>query len=254
MLLKKPRERISLKRETRWTMITMKRSIMMKITTKTRTRTKNTTRMSTTTWRTTSPWTCLQSYWTVCLFFPFGDLIDIPSLLRSPFTCITCTHARAFTDANIALEESFNPKKQPENTGGWGDRANRATNEQVLDPRTRLILQKLLNTGVITAIHGCMSTGKEANVYSASAPDGSFYAIKVLFFSLIRHFSTSQLLTYFTQNYKTSILVFKDRERYVAGEFRHRKGFCKSNPRKMVQVHIVVFFLVYICNICLQHF
>jgi RIO kinase 1 len=34
--------------------------------------------------------------------------------------------------------------------------------------------------------------------------------------------------------FKTSILIFKDRERYVSGEFRFRKGHCKSNPRKMV--------------------
>ena len=34
--------------------------------------------------------------------------------------------------------------------------------------------------------------------------------------------------------YKTSILIFKDRERYVAGDFRFRHGFNKSNPRKMV--------------------
>ena len=36
--------------------------------------------------------------------------------------------------------------------------------------------------------------------------------------------------------FKTSILVFKDRERYVSGEFRFRKGHCKSNPRKMVKL------------------
>ena len=36
--------------------------------------------------------------------------------------------------------------------------------------------------------------------------------------------------------YKTSILVFKDRERYVAGDFRFRHGFNKSNPRKMVSM------------------
>jgi RIO kinase 1 len=28
--------------------------------------------------------------------------------------------------------------------------------------------------------------------------------------------------------------VFKDRERYVSGEFRFRNGHCKGNPRKMV--------------------
>ena len=36
--------------------------------------------------------------------------------------------------------------------------------------------------------------------------------------------------------FKTSILIFKDRERYVSGEFRFRKGHCKSNPRKMVKL------------------
>lgn len=34
--------------------------------------------------------------------------------------------------------------------------------------------------------------------------------------------------------YKTSILVFKDRERYINGDYRFRHGFNKSNPRKMV--------------------
>ena len=35
--------------------------------------------------------------------------------------------------------------------------------------------------------------------------------------------------------YKTSILVFKDRDRYVTGDWRFRNGYCKSNPRKMVR-------------------
>ena len=35
--------------------------------------------------------------------------------------------------------------------------------------------------------------------------------------------------------FKTSILVFKDRDRYVSGEHRFRHGYCRSNPRKMVK-------------------
>lgn len=35
--------------------------------------------------------------------------------------------------------------------------------------------------------------------------------------------------------YKTSILVFKDRDKYVSGEFRFRRGYCRHNPRKMVR-------------------
>lgn len=94
------------------------------------------------------------------------------------------------------------------------DKHDRATAEQVMDPRTRMILFKLLNRGVINEINGCISTGKEANVYHATSKDGQDYAIKI---------------------YKTSILVFKDRDKYVSGEFRFRNGYCKSNPRKMVR-------------------
>ncbi|KAJ3327455.1 protein kinase rio1, partial [Kappamyces sp. JEL0680] len=77
-----------------------------------------------------------------------------------------------------------------------------------------MILFKLINRGVVYEINGCISTGKEANVYHALTPEQSHLAIKI---------------------YKTSILVFKDRDRYVAGEYRFRHGYSKSNPRKMVQ-------------------
>jgi serine/threonine-protein kinase RIO1 len=49
------------------------------------------------------------------------------------------------------------------------ERDDRATSEQVLDPRTRLLLFKLLSSGFIDTIVGCLSTGKEANVYYATA-------------------------------------------------------------------------------------
>lgn len=94
------------------------------------------------------------------------------------------------------------------------DKSDRATVEQVLDPRTRMILFKMLTRGVISEINGCISTGKEANVYHASTANGESRAIKI---------------------YKTSILMFKDRDKYVSGEFRFRRGYCKGNPRKMVR-------------------
>uniref|UniRef100_A0A6Q2YST8 Serine/threonine-protein kinase RIO1 n=1 Tax=Esox lucius TaxID=8010 RepID=A0A6Q2YST8_ESOLU len=94
------------------------------------------------------------------------------------------------------------------------DKSDRATVEQVLDPRTRMILFKMLSRGVISEINGCISTGKEANVYHATTANGESRAIKI---------------------YKTSILLFKDRDKYVSGEFRFRHGYCKGNPRKMVR-------------------
>jgi len=98
-----------------------------------------------------------------------------------------------------------------------GDKSDRATVEQAIDPRTRMVLFKMLNRGVFAEIHGCISTGKEANVYHATGGAGPYpdLAIKI---------------------YKTSILVFKDRDRYVTGDFRFRQGYCRSNPRKMVKV------------------
>lgn len=107
-------------------------------------------------------------------------------------------------------------KKGPKTTK---DRANRATVEQVLDPRTMGFLGKIINKGIISRINGCISTGKEANVYHGDHEDTLIsdreYAVKI---------------------YKTSILVFKDRERYVDGEFRFRNTKNQSNPRKMVKV------------------
>lgn len=94
------------------------------------------------------------------------------------------------------------------------DKSDRATVEQVLDPRTRMILFKMLSRGVFSQINGCISTGKEANVYHATTAKGESRAIKI---------------------YKTSILLFKDRDKYVSGEFRFRHGYCKGNPRKMVR-------------------
>nr|CAH7760877.1 unnamed protein product [Callosobruchus chinensis] len=107
-----------------------------------------------------------------------------------------------------------NEKRLDSNRIRTKDKHDRATAEQVMDPKTRMILFKLLNKSIISEINGCISTGKEANVYHASANTGKEYAIKI---------------------YKTSILIFKDRDKYVSGEFRFRHGYCKHNPRKMVR-------------------
>lgn len=55
----------------------------------------------------------------------------------------------------------------------------------------------------------------QANVYHAVTPEGRHLALKI---------------------YKTSILVFKDRDKYVTGEHRFRNGYSRHNPRKMVKM------------------
>lgn len=121
-------------------------------------------------------------------------------------------------------------------------RDDRATSEQCLDPRTRLILFRMLSNGFLELIDGCLSTGKEANVYYAKAGrtagwvtgsagsgdrDGSMshksHASDVTFAPLV----SPDITEYAIKIYKTSILVFKDRDKYVSGEHRWRKGYCE---------------------------
>ncbi|KAK3322963.1 RIO1 family protein [Apodospora peruviana] len=100
------------------------------------------------------------------------------------------------------------------------DKADRATSELVLDQRTRMILLQMINRGVVSEVHGAISTGKEANVYGAVLhPEGGGASIQRAI-----------------KVYKTAILVFKDRERYITGEHRFKAGADKGNNRKMVKL------------------
>ena len=119
-------------------------------------------------------------------------------------------------------------------------RDDRATSEQCLDPRTRLMLFKMLSNGMVDVIDGCLSTGKEANVYYAKSGKKSASYINTTNALGNNHNNNNNkdhvIEEFAIKIYKTSILVFKDRDKYVSGEHRWRKGYCKSNPRKMVKV------------------
>jgi RIO kinase 1 len=122
------------------------------------------------------------------------------------------------------------------------DKLDRATVEQVLDPRTRMILFRLLSRGRLVSLDGCVSTGKEANVYYATAPMCTAEGGDVVLApnapaasATASAAADSALVHVAVKVFKTSILSFKDRERYVAGEFRFRQGYNRSSNRKMVQ-------------------
>ncbi|MFW9794681.1 MAG: serine protein kinase RIO [Candidatus Thorarchaeota archaeon] len=51
--------------------------------------------------------------------------------------------------------------------------------EGVIDPPTLKTLYKLLNRGTISALHGAISTGKEANVYRGEDKEGNSLAVKI---------------------------------------------------------------------------
>ena len=67
------------------------------------------------------------------------------------------------------------------------DKGDRATSEQVLDNRTRLILFKMQQKGMFSEINGCVSTGKE--VYPPSLHLFSSFSCVL---TLTRPMSTTQ--------------------------------------------------------------
>jgi hypothetical protein len=52
-------------------------------------------------------------------------------------------------------------RKGPSSYANAKDKSDRATSEQVLDPRTRIILFKMIGRELIQEVNGCVSTGKE---------------------------------------------------------------------------------------------
>ncbi|KAL0241531.1 hypothetical protein GEMRC1_006766 [Eukaryota sp. GEM-RC1] len=111
------------------------------------------------------------------------------------------------------------------------DIGSRSTTEQVLDSRTRMMLFKLLDKNKLSSINGVVSTGKEANVYHGTA------LVKVDQVAEDDQDSTEtvkEMQDVAVKVFKTSILKFKDREKYVTGDWRFRKGYSKKNSRKMV--------------------
>uniref|UniRef100_A0A8B9ZGE7 Serine/threonine-protein kinase RIO1 n=1 Tax=Anas platyrhynchos TaxID=8839 RepID=A0A8B9ZGE7_ANAPL len=152
-----------------------------------------------------------------CWYFGGSNLLLTNHLFQANRQNPSYSSAKMSTPTDKALRK-FEHKINLDKLNFDDSVINRVTEKsrqkEVLDPRTRMILFKMLTRGVISEINGCISTGKEANVYHASTSNGENRAIKI---------------------YKTSILMFKDRDKYVSGEFRFRHGYCKGNPRKMVK-------------------
>ena len=107
------------------------------------------------------------------------------------------------------------------------DKNDKSTAEQAIDPKTKVILFKLVNGGVLDGINGVVSTGKEAVILHADGGPGpeegpeepmnipKEVAIKV---------------------FKTTLNEFKTREKYIRDDYRFRDRFGKQNPRKIIHM------------------
>ena len=98
-------------------------------------------------------------------------------------------------------------------------KADNSTYASVLDPKTRVLLLKLVNRGFLDEIDGVISSGKEAHIYHASSSDEQHatphVAVKI---------------------YKTTMNEFKNRQQYVEGDPRFKGRYKKQNPRKVIKL------------------
>lgn len=101
------------------------------------------------------------------------------------------------------------------------EKKEHSTAEQAVDPRTRLLMYKLVNAGVLENINGCISTGKESVVFHADG--GSLEEQPVPDEVVLKVF-------------KTTLNEFKNRDRYIKDDYRFKDRFSKLNPRKIIRL------------------
>ncbi|XP_046980764.1 serine/threonine-protein kinase RIO3 [Schistocerca americana] len=101
------------------------------------------------------------------------------------------------------------------------DKCDQATAELGVDPKTRLLLYKLVNQEILERVNGTLSTGKEAVVLHADGGSNTECvapkecAVKV---------------------FKTTLSEFKTRDKYIQDDFRFKDRFSKQNPRKIIHL------------------
>lgn len=101
------------------------------------------------------------------------------------------------------------------------DKVEKSTAVQALDPKTRLLLFKMVNAEILESINGCISTGKEAVVFHALG--GQTSEMKVPSECAIKVF-------------KTTLNEFKTRDKYIRDDYRFKDRLGKQNPRKIIRL------------------
>ncbi|XP_036159972.1 serine/threonine-protein kinase RIO3-like [Myotis myotis] len=94
------------------------------------------------------------------------------------------------------------------------EKKEHSTAEKAVDPKTRLLMYKMVNSGMLETITGCISTGMEdEKECSKFIPPEC--AIKV---------------------FKTTLNEFKNRDKYIKDDFRFKDRFSKLNPHKIIRM------------------
>ncbi|XP_068955880.1 serine/threonine-protein kinase RIO3 [Petaurus breviceps papuanus] len=106
------------------------------------------------------------------------------------------------------------------------EKKEHSTAEKAVDPKTRLLMYKMVNSGMLETITGCISTGKESVVfhaYGGSMEDGKEDSKVIPAECALKVF-------------KTTLNEFKNRDKYIKDDFRFKDRFSKLNPRKIIRM------------------
>lgn len=111
--------------------------------------------------------------------------INRPRQAQQPDATTSGAHSKDKTENQLQALAKFNSRlrnldtrydlavgvnrKGPSATANMKDKSDRATTEQVLDPRTRIILYKMIGRGLLYEVNGCVSTGKEVRTQLSAA-------------------------------------------------------------------------------------
>lgn len=91
-----------------------------------------------------------------------------------------------------------------------------------IDEKTKLLLYKFVNNGMMEKINGVISTGKESVVLHANS-DAAYTELILPSECAIKVF-------------KTTLSEFKTRDKYIEADYRFKDRFSKQNPRKIVHM------------------
>ena len=98
------------------------------------------------------------------------------------------------------------------------DKEDKATTEKALDPKTRVLIYKLVNGGLLDSVNGVISTGKEAVIFHADGGPGPEEAEEPY------NVPKECVLKVF----KTTLNEFKTRDKYIRVSLLDRSSISRS--------------------------
>ncbi|KAG1689725.1 hypothetical protein DVH05_001931 [Phytophthora capsici] len=125
---------------------------------------------------------------------------------------------KGFTSLRESQRRQLKSEKKGFGAGRVESEAH-ATTDGVMDDRTTLILQKMINRGELDEVHGCVQSGKEAHVYFAMGTDEV----------------TMRPVQLAVKIFRTTLNEFGNRHEYVTGDRRFDLNFQKKDQRRQIK-------------------